>query len=310
MARHIRVPGLIDIVLVAEPGEIRALTAEPRVDRSFTARGPLLNRLIARRIRRWFQIGGQLLPSLVPRDDAVRVARQQQLAATLPPAHGQPPCSAEQLDRLAAFVRGDSSRDHAAVVVQDIVGKLFHPDYEADPTSWKAAELIDRFRDGFSPRQILWKLTGRLRRARDLLIDRARGDRWAMHGSAIGMHGVLHALERMRDLRASSEARSLSDDAVLARCLAPPRQVPRTVEAMLSTPVSSRRLRPGTLVMLRLEAAGVHAPDAEMVFMQGHWNACPAQAFVTTLLPAVWRRSRKENRPDESGQHLHPVAVP
>ncbi len=161
MARHVRVPGLVDIVLVTEPAEIRALASEPRIDRRFTARGPLLNRFIARRIRRWFHIAGELLPSLTPRDDMVRADQQRQLAATLPPAHGKPPCSDAELEQLAAFVRGGGSRDAAAVVVQRVVGKQFHADYEADQASWRASELIDRFRDGFSPAQIVWKLTGR-----------------------------------------------------------------------------------------------------------------------------------------------------
>ena len=56
MARRIRVPGLVDIVLVTEPKEIRALDEEPKVDRNFVGRGPLINRLITGRIRRWFHI--------------------------------------------------------------------------------------------------------------------------------------------------------------------------------------------------------------------------------------------------------------
>ena len=112
-----------------------------------------------------------------------------------------------------------------------------------------------------------------------------------MHGTAIGMHGVIQALDRMRDLRAAPDAASLGEDEVLARCLAPPRQVPRTVETMLATPVAAKNLRPGTLVMLRLRDAGPRAPRPETVFMHGHWNACPAQAFVTELVRTVWRRS-------------------
>lgn len=293
MARRIRVPGLVDIVLVTEPAEIRALDDEPKVDRNFARRGPLINRLITRRIRRWFHINDQLLPSLVPRYDTVRGDRQRQLAHSLPPAGGRPLCNDEQLDRLASFVRGQGSRDDAAVTVQEIVGRAFSPDYTADQKSWKASELIDRFRDGFSMREIVWRITGRLRRSRRLLIDRAQQDRWAMHGTAIGMHGVLQALDRMRDLRAAPDAASLNEDAVLARCLAPPRQVPRTVEGMLATPVTPEHLRPGTLVMLRLREAGPRALGPGTVFMHGHWNACPAQAFVTELVRAVWRRSSR-----------------
>jgi hypothetical protein len=293
VARRIRVPGLVDIVLVTEPGEIRALADEPKVDRDFARRGPLINRLITGRIRRWFHIGEQRLPSLVPRGDVVRAERQIALFNSLPPADGRPVLSDTQLEQLASYVSGKALRDDAAIIVQEIVGQAFSPDYTADRRSWKAAELIDRFRDGFSLREILWRITGRLRRSRRLLVDRAKEDRWAMHGTAIGMHGILQALDRMRDLRATPDALSLGEDAVLARCLAPPRQVPRMAAAMLATPATPKHLRPGTLVMLRLREAGPRAVGPETVFMHGHWNACPAQAFVTELLRAVWRRSSR-----------------
>ena len=310
MARRIRLPGLLDVVLVSEPAEIRTLNEERRLDRRFVARGPLLNRLITRRIRKWFAIKGEPLPSLAPRGDAERSERQRALAAALDPADGRALWTDAQLARLAAFVRGEIARDDAAVTVQEVVGKLFYDDYRADRETWQAAELIDRFRDGFSPEQILWQISGRLRRARDLLLERARQDRWAMHGSAIGLHGIVHALERMRDLRSAPEAASLDEEAVIGRCLAPPKQVPRTVEATLSTPIAADHLRPGTVVMLQLGAAGERAPDAETVFMRGHWNACPAQAFVTGLIRAVWRRSLQEDGRDERGHHLHAAAVP
>lgn len=217
MARRIRLPWLVDIVLVSEPAEIRTLDDERRLDRRFRARGPLLNRIITRRIRKWFAIKGEPLPSLAARDDAVRSERQRELAAALDPADGRALWTDAQLARLAAFVRGEISRRDAAVTVQEIVGKLFYADYRADGESWQAAELIDRFRDGFSPEQILWQISGKLRRARDLLVARARQDRWAMHGTAIGVHGIVHALDRMRDLRGASEAASLDEDAAASR---------------------------------------------------------------------------------------------
>ena len=87
MARHLRVPGIVDVVLVSSPAEIRALNDQPKIDRNFIPLGPLMNRFIVGRIRRWFEIMGQLLPSLTPRDDRVRVDRQQQLAAALDSEH-------------------------------------------------------------------------------------------------------------------------------------------------------------------------------------------------------------------------------
>jgi hypothetical protein len=115
-----------------------------------------------------------------------------------------------------------------------------------------------------------------------------------MHGTAIGVHGIVQALARMRQLRALPPAKSLGEDVVLWRCLAPPKRVPRTVEAALETPLVSDQLSAGTVVMLEPASAGLQAPDAEMVFMRDHWNACPARAFVTELLLAVWRRSLQE----------------
>ena len=55
MARRYRIPGLIDLTFVSDPEEIRALAADPALDRRFLRRGPLVNRLIAGRI-----------PALVP----------------------------------------------------------------------------------------------------------------------------------------------------------------------------------------------------------------------------------------------------
>jgi len=173
MARRIRVPGLVDLVL-ADPSEIRALNEEPRLDRRFLPRGPLVNRLIAGRIRRWFQIKGQPLPSLAPRGDPVRAERQQELAIALDPASCRALWSEPQLDKLASFVPGVGTHDGAAITVQEIVGRLFDPLYAADPEGWRAATLIDRFREGFSPVQILWLITGRLRRARALLVEHAK----------------------------------------------------------------------------------------------------------------------------------------
>jgi hypothetical protein len=291
VARRLRVPGLVDFAWVADPAEIRAIDEHPEVDRRFVPRGPLVNRLVVSRIRRWFQIDDLPLPSLAPRGDAVRAARQREVAASLDPMSGRPLWSEGQLVRLAAFVRGESSTDAAAVAVQEIVGRLFFADYTADGDSWRAAEIIDKLRSGFSLAEIVWQITGRIRRARALLVDRAQWDRWAMHGTAIGLHGIVHALERMRDLHSQPDARSLSSETMLGECLAPPRRVPRTVETTIIGTGIVDGASPGTIIMLELEASAPGGASAEMVFMSGHWNQCPAHAFVKALLLAVWTRS-------------------
>ena len=284
MAKRIRVPGLVDVILVSEPAEIFALNDEPRLDRRFAARGPLANRFIAGRIRRWFQVNGLPLPSLSRRGDAVRAERQKSLAAELDPAAGRPLWTEAQVERLASYVRGESTRAEAAIEAQEIVGRNFFAEFNADTASWQAAAMVDDFRDGFSLKQIAWIVTGRLRRAFDLLTRRAQDDRHALHGIAIGVHGIIGALDRMRALHAGADRLSLSEEAAIARALAPPKRVARVVEEGFPTPASARRTSPGTIVFLDLGKAGVAAPDAGTVFMRGRWNFCPAEAFVTELV--------------------------
>src|SRR5215218_11266792 len=90
VARRYRIPGLVDLTMVSEAEEIRALAASPALDRRFLRRGPLVNRLIAGRIRRWFQVDGRPIPALAPRDDATRMERQRTLRASLEPDAGEP----------------------------------------------------------------------------------------------------------------------------------------------------------------------------------------------------------------------------
>ena len=180
VARRIRMPGIVDLMLVDEPAEIRRSPKHPSLDRRFVRRGPLVNRLIAGRIRRWFHHRWSALALADAAQDAVRAERQRQLADSMPPAAGRPLWSSDaQLDRLADPLSGHSSRDDAASPCSRSSASCSILITMADRASWEAAELIDRFRDGFSPIQIVWLITGRLRTARRLLLDRARWDRWA-----------------------------------------------------------------------------------------------------------------------------------
>jgi hypothetical protein len=95
----------------------------------------------------------------------------------------------------------------------------------------------------------------------------------------------------MRDLHSQPDARSLSSETMLGECLAPPRRVPRTVETTIIGTGIVDGASPGTIIMLELEASAPDGASAEMVFMSGHWNQCPAHAFVKALLIAVWTRS-------------------
>jgi hypothetical protein len=292
VARRYRIPGIIDLTFVDETREVRALSDAPALDRRFERRGPLVNRLIAGRIRRWLRINAKPLPALAPREDAARAERQKSLRAALDPGAGQPLWTEAQIDRLAGYLRGRLTREEAGIAVQEIIGQRFDAAYVADRASWEAAEMIDDFRDRFaSPRHLLWLITGRLRRARALLLERAGHDPHAMHGTAIGVHGIVDALERMRELRARPGVDSIDAAVAVGRCLRGPRRVLRTVETTLATPATTAPLRASSMVMFELEEAGMHAPDPEMIFMHGHWSFCPAEVFIPALLQAAWRKA-------------------
>ena len=62
MARHIRVPGIVDVVLVSDPAEMRAFNDALSVDGDSSRVDPSINRLIVGRIRRSFEIMGQRYP--------------------------------------------------------------------------------------------------------------------------------------------------------------------------------------------------------------------------------------------------------
>lgn len=291
MARRIRIPWLVDLTLVDQPAEVRSLAVVPELDRDFAARGPLVNRLITGRIRRWFRVNGRPLPALAPRGDRLRAQRQESLEVELRPDDTTRLWTHAQLAPLADYVAGQAARDVAGIMVQEIVGRRFDPGYCADAESWAAAVTIDAYRDGgvrHLVRDLWWAASGRLHEAHTLLARRAGDDRHALHGTAIGVHGIVAALERMRTLRASSSAESIDAATAVARCLRAPRRVPRSVETVLPTPFTRAPLRPGGLVMLELASAGERAPDPDIVFMTGRWSACPARDFVPALLRAAW----------------------
>jgi hypothetical protein len=293
MARAIRVPGLVDLVTVDDPAAIRALAAEPRLDRRFTAAGPLVNRVLARRVRSLLQVGGLRLPAVAPREDPARATAQAALEGRLDPA-GRPLWTEADVEALAGWVRGAGHPSEVGPLAQGVVGRLFDPAYRADFDGWEAALLLDAAPRARNPLTLLWwRVSGRLARARRLLAARVGGDPGGVHATGIAIHTLVRSLERLRALVAEPGARdSLGADAVLARCLAAPRSVMRQATDHATT--AALTVRPGTLVVLELDAALARQPGPELALMTGSWSRCPAHRLVPALLLAVWERARAE----------------
>jgi hypothetical protein len=289
VATAIRIPGIVDLIIVDDPALIRTLAEDRRLDRQFEPRGPVINRLICARIRRVLQHQNIPLPPVAPRDDAARAQEQARLETALDPASPGPHYHEENLRALAAFVHGENQA--LGPLVQEVIGRLVVPDYRASPESWAAALLLDdavRSRNPF--KRFWWAITGRVRRARELLAARVGGDRAGIHATGIAVHNLVESITRMRALYADKGLRErLSIEAVRARCLAPPQSVLRQSRAQGSTLAGT--MRRGTLFMFRLADSFTRAPDQPNAFMGETWSRCPAHRFVPVLLDRVWREA-------------------
>ena len=60
-------PGIIDIVVVTDPAEIRTISNDSRFDRDFIAHGPVRNVQLLRKMLRIFSLNGRLFEPLLPR---------------------------------------------------------------------------------------------------------------------------------------------------------------------------------------------------------------------------------------------------
>ena len=282
MAKSIRIPWLIDLRKVDDKPEMRALAIDQRLDRGFTQRGPLINRLLVQHVASTLQFDGKPLPAIAPRDYPDRAKNQAALRARLDPA--KPLWDAATLATLVATVRGTRSADEIGPAAQQAVGRLFVPNYAGDADSWRAArDLDDALRKPL--RGTLLRLTGRLRRSRNLLSRRVNGDLAGVHGTGVAVHNMVRGFAHMRELWRSAP-RPAADE-VVRRCLYAPESVLR--EATQRGATVAGEVQPGSLMMLQLDAIRAHAPgDADVVFMAGTWAECPAIAFVPALLRAVW----------------------
>jgi len=290
MARRIRFPFLIDLIQVEAPAAIRDLADNPCLDRRFEPRGPLLNRVIARCVRRVLQVRGERLPSALPRDDASRAAAQSALEQRLDPAASPPPWDTDSLDALARYVCGDNSRP-VGQLAQEAVGRLFKPGYRATAGTWRDAVVLDAATRSLNPiRRLYWLLSFRIERAQGRLSDAVGGDLAAVHATGIALHNLVESIERLRALYADAFRRAgHTHAAVLAHALVAPRAVLR--QASSSGDTLSGSFAPGTLVSFATRPALARSLDPRIGFATGSWSLCPAHRLVPALLLEVWSRA-------------------
>src|SRR5262245_1256126 len=294
MGRSLRIPGLVDLIRVDAGSDIRVLADDGRLDRRFERCGPLINRLLVRRLRGVLQVDGAPLPSVAPRGDAQRAQEQEALTRRLDPAGRRPLWDEETILGLVGAIRGTAGAPALGPATQHAVGRLFVADYRSSSKSWAAAVTLNTAVQTRNPlRSMFLNLSGRLGRARALLAELVGGDRAGVHATGIAVHNLVRGLERMRELWSEPRRRVRSAaDAVVAQCLFAPPSVAR--QATMPGATVAGAVRPGTLVMLQLDAARERQPGPDVEFMVGSWAHCPAAAFVPALLRVVWERAVAE----------------
>jgi hypothetical protein len=292
MARRIRIPFLLDAVIVKDDADMARLDSERSLQRGLSGTGPLLHRFIWRRIRSTFGVDGKgLLPTFEPRENGARAAAQQRAEAWLSGKAAEPqPFDRESIAALAQYVAGAERDLPPGVIVQQVIGRMFDRDYTATRDSYEAARVVNSVL-GACPlnlaRSWWWRLTGRLAASRALLWRLASNDPVLIHSTAIAVHSVVAAIERMRaSMRADGAWQTTPAQAAAEALVAPSRLMRQCVR---ETTLGDRRIQPGTLVFFPLEQIHRGSESNELALVAGQWNQCPAHAIVPRLLKEVWR---------------------
>jgi hypothetical protein len=283
-------PGIIDIVDVTDPAEIRTISNDSRFDRDFIAYGPVRNVQRLRKLLRIFSFNGRLLPTMLPRTNPSRAAAQDELWSRLNVKADGVKHGPAQLEPLAEWVRGIGTAEKLNLLVQQSIGRLFVETFTATEESWAAAcTVLEAASSSNVLRMLGWRISGRLERAKTLLASMVNGDLSAVNGISVALHHIVDGLHKMRQLAANPALRSsITTDAAVDECLFAPSTVVR--QAKTSGEVGGCPFRRGSLFILELGSASKGAANRDLVFLSQSWSRCPAEKWVPALLEGVWTR--------------------
>src|SRR5262245_25814851 len=296
MATRLRLPPLLDIVLVDDPGEMDWFDREAAIVREVLAEGGWLHRLLRSRIYRTLTVGPVPLPVFAGRGDSERALQQAKLDFRLSHLSTAPRLDAPAMAALARHVAGIPSDEPVGVAAQQVVGRMFVPEYAASRESYAAAKLLASWSTADPVRALWWLWSGRVAKSRQLLWGMAENDPQCIHATTIAVHGIVEALDRMQALMGDGRRRDVLDAArAVSASLVAPRALLRSCSRPMCVPFMKEPLGPGTLVVFRLR--GMHARaagDDGLAFAAGRWNQCPAHAIVPRLLGEVWTAAYRE----------------
>jgi hypothetical protein len=289
--KHRRIPGFLDLIKVRQPDEIRAVSSDARIDRQFRGRRPILNGLLLLRLVTSLSYAGKRFPTLRSRGDAQRASDQDELWSRLNATAAVTRLGPDGLESLVQWLKGQGDEKVLGVTVQQFIGRLFVPSYEADAESWDAALMLDRSRKGMGViDSIASALSGRGRRAKELLARKVNGDLAGLHATGIAIHNVVKGFVAMRSLYVNlSQRQQLAPELVAERCLFAPPAILR--QATSDGEIAGCPFKKNTLFVLELAEAHKEPGTRDLIFLDQSWSRCPADQWVPALFEGVWRRA-------------------
>jgi hypothetical protein len=283
-------PGIIDIVVVTDPAEIRTISNDSRFDRDFIRHGPVRNVQLLRKMLGIFSFNGRLIAPLLPRTNPSRAAAQDELRSRLNVKADEVKQGPAELEPLSEWVRGIGTAEKLDLLVQQSMGRLFVETLTATQESLAAAHMVLEAASSSNVLRILgWRIGGRLERAKTLLASMVNGDLAGALAMITARQLIVDGLHKMQQLAADPALRSsITTDAAVDECLFAPTTVVR--QAKTSGEVGGCPFRRGSLFILALGSASKGAANRDLVFLSQSWSRCPAEKWVRALLEGVWTR--------------------
>lgn len=286
MTKLFEVPYVGALLIVDELDHLQLLNRSDAVRRPLSEEGGLLMRFMHKRLFSDLRFAGHVLPALIDKDSRSREYHQAAVEALLADYRAQGRVTDEDLAPLFQFVAGKLDAKAAAIATQQVLGRWFQPGYKASKETFEAAKRIDQWtmplpRLGFDA----------LERAKALLYKAAGQDVRGVHATAVTVHHVIGALERMRALAKSAPGLGTSE--LLEQVLRPPPTLLRICEREQSFPFLDRPLPAGTVILIRMSKIHDKSEEArkrgtDTVFLEDEWSRCPARNAVRSLLIRVW----------------------
>lgn len=290
MAFSINIPYLLRLTVIRTPAEAAAIDDAARVDRPISGRGGLINRAASRKLAPFTPAEGPCWPAFASRLNPTRAAGQAALEQKLRDFDGKWASLEAEIKDLGRQVRGQPTERSTGVLVQQVIGRLFFDDFTATEESYAAAVTVSGWIAAGPIKTLYLRCSGKFQAALDRVIAQARGNLTCAHGIGLAMHNIVDSVTAMRKLARSEGAlREIAPEQITALVLSAPARVVR--EAQDGVVLPNAKVRDRALVMILVDAARRAGNDPGAFFV-GHWNQCPAHAFVPALLSRIWLAAR------------------